>query len=97
VGVGVGDGVLVGVGDGTGVGEETGVGAFATAVKVGLGVRVGGIFVGFEPELQAASGTAFVATSNRMAPRRRKRDLFVPSDTFIMSLVNLRVLHCAPL
>jgi len=59
----VGEGVAVG--DGTGVGEETGVGVStaATDVKVGLGVRVGGTFVGLESKLQAARRTALTTIS----------------------------------
>jgi hypothetical protein len=96
VGVGVGESVEVGVGDGAKVGEEAGVGVLATTVKVGLGVRVGGMPEGLE-ELQAANGTILTTTSNVMAPKRRKRGLIVSWDVFITSLVNLHAVDWATL
>lgn len=92
----MGESVEVGVGDGTGVGDEAGVGVFATTVKVGLGVRVGGMPVGLE-ELQAANGTTLTTSSNIMAPRRKKRGLIVSWDVFITSLANLHGVDWATL
>jgi len=77
---------MVGVGEGTGVGEGAGVGVSTTVVKVGLGIRVGGMLVGLELELQAARRTVLTTASSVMATKRGERALILSLVVFIVSL-----------
>jgi len=79
------------------VGEGSAVGVSASLVKVGLGVRVGGMFSRPAPELQAPMAMAHTAASNAIA---HKRDGWVRKGTLSVDMTtveNLPVLDWATL